>query len=167
MRPSIRSTGRSIHGWPCRCCSPAADYALGVTSLWRRAGFGRGVRCWQAALYGGGWAALAGALLSPLHAMGERLFSAHMVEHEIVMAVAVPLMVLARPAPGCSGRGRAPRDMRLVVSRVRRSLRTAWRFVTAPVAATALHGIAIWALARAGRCSTPRSRTLPCTGSSI
>ena len=36
-------------------------------------------------------------LLGAVHALGERSFSIHMVEHEIVMAVAAPLLVLARP----------------------------------------------------------------------
>ena len=45
----------------------------------------------------GGWAVLALALLSPLHPLGERLFTAHMIEHELLMAVAAPLLALSRP----------------------------------------------------------------------
>jgi cytochrome c oxidase assembly factor CtaG len=40
---------------------------------------------------------LALALMSPLHWLGERLFAAHMVEHCILIAVAAPLIVIARP----------------------------------------------------------------------
>ncbi len=40
---------------------------------------------------------LALALVSPLHPLGEALFSAHMVQHEILMLVAAPLLVLSRP----------------------------------------------------------------------
>src|SRR4051812_14123656 len=48
-------------------------------------------------LFWGGILTLAGALVSPLHWLGEHLFTFHMIEHEIVMAVSAPLMVLARP----------------------------------------------------------------------
>jgi cytochrome c oxidase assembly factor CtaG/cytochrome c2 len=37
------------------------------------------------------------ALLSPLHRLGEVLFSAHMAQHELMMVVAAPLLVLGRP----------------------------------------------------------------------
>ena len=37
------------------------------------------------------------ALVSPLHPMGEVLFSAHMAQHEILMLAAAPLIVLGRP----------------------------------------------------------------------
>ena len=40
---------------------------------------------------------LAGALVTPLHWLGEHLFTAHMIEHELVMAAAAPLLALARP----------------------------------------------------------------------
>jgi putative membrane protein len=36
------------------------------------------------------------AITSPLHWLGERLFSAHMIEHELMMVVAAPLMAYAR-----------------------------------------------------------------------
>ncbi len=61
-----------------------ALYAAGILRLWRRAGIGRGVRFWQAGCFGLGWALLVGALVTPLHWLGERLFVAHMVEHEIL-----------------------------------------------------------------------------------
>jgi cytochrome c oxidase assembly factor CtaG len=44
-----------------------------------------------------GLGALVLALVSPLHRLGEVLFSAHMVQHEILMLVAAPLLVLSRP----------------------------------------------------------------------
>jgi len=45
----------------------------------------------------GGWLALFIALVSPLHAWGRVLFSAHMSQHECLMLVAAPLLVLGRP----------------------------------------------------------------------
>src|SRR5918993_40988 len=61
-----------------------ALYVVGVARLWRQAGLGRGVRLWQAACFAAGWTLLFGALVAPLHWLGERLFTAHMVEHEIL-----------------------------------------------------------------------------------
>lgn len=72
-------------------------YALGVRALWRRAGVGHGVRRWQAACFGAGLATLAIALLSPLDALAEALFSAHMVQHLLLLAVAAPLLALGEP----------------------------------------------------------------------
>lgn len=57
-----------------------------------------GLRPWERLSYWTGWLVLAIALVSPLHAAGEQLFSAHMVQHELLMAVAAPLLVLGRPA---------------------------------------------------------------------
>lgn len=81
-------------------------YLVGTLRLWRRAGTGRGVRFRQAASFWTGWTFLALALVSPLHWLGEHLFTAHMLEHEILMVVAAPLLVLARPAGRCCGRSR-------------------------------------------------------------
>ena len=44
-----------------------------------------------------GMTLLALALVSPLHPLGESLFSAHMVQHEVLMILAAPLLVLSRP----------------------------------------------------------------------
>lgn len=53
----------------------------------------------NALLFVFGWTVLALSLLSPLHALSEQFFSAHMVQHELLMTVAVPLIVLSNPAP--------------------------------------------------------------------
>ena len=44
-----------------------------------------------------GWATLVVALASPLHALADRAFFAHMLVHLLLMTVAAPLLVLARP----------------------------------------------------------------------
>jgi putative membrane protein len=120
-------------------------YLGGLAVLWSRAGAGHGVRCWQAAAFGAGWFALAFALVSPLHHAGEQLFTAHMLEHEIVMAVAAPLLVLARPA--ASFLWALPSPLRHGVGRIIRTRAVAapWRILTTPLAATVLHGATIWA----------------------
>lgn len=75
----------------------AALYAVGLWRLWRGGEVGRGVRVDQAFYFGAGWLALLVALVSPLHPWGNVLFSAHMTQHEILMLVAAPLLVLGRP----------------------------------------------------------------------
>ena len=72
-------------------------YAVGLRRLWRRAGRGRGVTRAQAYRFATGWMVLAIALVSPIDAVGGALFSAHMVQHELLMVVAAPLLVLGRP----------------------------------------------------------------------
>jgi putative membrane protein len=44
-----------------------------------------------------GWCVLFLALVSPLHPWGEVLFCVHMIQHELLMLVAAPLLVLGRP----------------------------------------------------------------------
>ena len=74
----------------------AFGYAIGIARLWRRAGPGHGVSVRRASAFAAGWAALVVALLTPLDPLGSRLFSAHMVQHELLMLAAAPLLVLRR-----------------------------------------------------------------------
>ncbi|OLP57932.1 hypothetical protein BJF93_13930 [Xaviernesmea oryzae] len=91
-----------------------------------------------------GLACLAGALMSPLHEYGEHLFTLHMIEHELVVAVAAPLIVLGRPiAPMLWA---LPRRARAALAQGLRSraLRLSWRAGTTPAVATFLHALALW-----------------------
>ena len=72
-------------------------YVRGLHQIWKRAGLGRGVRTWQAQAFAAGLAVLFVALLSPLDALSAALFSAHMVQHLLLMLVAAPLLVLGDP----------------------------------------------------------------------
>jgi putative membrane protein len=120
-------------------------YAAGSAELWRRTAADRGVRRWQAAAYISGWLSLALALISPLHWLGEHLFTFHMIEHEIVMAISAPLFVLARPIGTLLWS--LPRDARLALGRLLRrpSVDAAWQWLSGGRNATLLHGLAIWA----------------------
>jgi putative membrane protein len=76
-----------------------ASLAIGYVVYGRRAR-ARGeapVSRWNVAAFVLGWLATAMALVSPLDAMGSVLFSAHMVQHEVLMIVAAPLLVLSVP----------------------------------------------------------------------
>jgi cytochrome c oxidase assembly factor CtaG len=119
-------------------------YSVGVARLWRRAGVGRGVRLWQVACFALGWLLLAGALVAPLHWLGERLFTAHMIEHEILMAMAAPLLVVSRPVGAVLWA--VPESWRRASGRVAQTSAVAalWRWLTDPLVATILHGLALW-----------------------
>jgi cytochrome c oxidase assembly factor CtaG/cytochrome c2 len=73
-------------------------YALAVNNAWAVAGRGRVVAAWQPPVFYGGVAALVLALVSPLDPLASVLFSAHMVQHVLLMMVAAPLLALGAPA---------------------------------------------------------------------
>jgi putative membrane protein len=122
----------------------AGLYGSGTGRLWRHAGRGRGIHFWQVGCYGAGWLLLAGALISPLHRMGEHLFTAHMIEHEIMMACAAPLLALARPIGAFLWAFPAPMRRRLGFGGRQRQVRAAWTLFTSPLPATIFHGAVIW-----------------------
>lgn len=72
-------------------------YARGVWRLWRRGGTGSGVARWRAACFAFALGVLVIALVSPVDALGESLFSGHMVQHLLLIVVAAPLLVLGAP----------------------------------------------------------------------
>lgn len=119
-------------------------YLTGVFRLWRKLQIGRGVRAWQASCFVLGWALLAMALISPVHQLGERLFTAHMLEHEILMAVSAPLLVVARPVGGMLWA--LPQTGRRLVGGIgrNRDVSRLWGVLIDPPAATLIHGVAIW-----------------------
>jgi putative membrane protein len=118
-------------------------YLAGLLRLWRRAGIGRGVKRWQVACFAVGWGLLVFALVAPLHWLGERLFSAHMIEHEILMALAAPLLVVGKPVAMLWA---FPAAMRHRLGGIGRSplVARSWRWLTNPLVATLLHGAALW-----------------------
>jgi putative membrane protein len=118
-------------------------FAIGTLRLWRRAGLGHGVKRWQAACFALGWLLLVVALVSPLHWLGEHVFSAHMLEHEALMALAPPLLVLSRP--GVAFLWALPRTVRRGLGAMANDLSGLWRVVTVPWIATSLHALALWA----------------------
>ena len=91
-----------------------------------------------------GFAVLAVSLLSPLHAAGGSLFSAHMIQHEMLMAIAAPMLVLSRP--GLAMLWALPDGARRSIGRsiARPRFQSMWRAIAHPVAAFILHGAAIW-----------------------
>jgi cytochrome c oxidase assembly factor CtaG/cytochrome c2 len=108
---------------------------------------------WDVAVVGGliGTALLYAAGLRRLQQRGAAIrrlvlerFSAHMLQHELLMVVAVPLVVAGRPLAVCLWG--VPNVVRPSAGRVfqGRAVAGGWRLLTAPVVAWMLHGLAVW-----------------------
>ncbi len=119
-------------------------YGIGLARLWSHAGVDRGIRTWQALCFVSGWLSLLIALASPLYRIAEGLFLAHMIEHEIVMIVSTPLIVVSRPWGAMLWALRASWRPRLGTLTRRGRVTAGWRFLANPWTATALHGATLW-----------------------
>ncbi len=119
-------------------------YGSGLLVLCRRRRRAIAGRAWRELACLAGWLTMAAALVSPLHWLGDRLFTFHMIEHEIIMAVSAPLLVIARPVGTLLWS--LPRSARVAGGRLRRhpATRAGWDRLSAGHTATLLHGIAIW-----------------------
>ncbi len=119
-------------------------YARGVLALWRRAGLGRGIRRAEAVNFALGWAALAVSLVSPIDGWADRSFAVHMVQHEVLMVVAAPLIVLGRPIEACAWAA-SPTVRRFFATAMKTSaIRTIGNLITQSLAAWMLHALALW-----------------------
>jgi putative membrane protein len=87
----------------------------------------------HAAAFGAGWLALALALLSPLDRAAAESFAAHMLQHELLMVVAPPLLILGRPFTTLAATLHA-QVLRLAAFPLR----------LPPLAAWGLHAFALW-----------------------
>ncbi|KQU71447.1 MULTISPECIES: cytochrome c oxidase assembly protein [unclassified Rhizobacter] len=120
-------------------------YAIGTARLWRHAGAGRGLHAGTVAAGAAGFAVLALALASPVDALADRLFAAHMVQHELLMVVAAPLLVLGRPLAAWAW-ALPPAARQRVGGWLRHpAWRVPWRALTHPLSAWSLHALALWA----------------------
>lgn len=90
------------------------------------------------------WGWLVIALNSPIHEIGEKLFWVHMAQHEILVLISAPLLVLSRPlapmlwALPARWREAIGRALKLKV------LNRSWILISAPIIAWLLHAIALW-----------------------
>jgi putative membrane protein len=119
----------------------AAFFAIGAI---RRRGKPGG--SWlQAGSFAAGWFTLVVALVSPIHKLGSQLFSIHMTQHEMLMIIAAPLLVLSRPlvwflwalpVSWREGSGRLAKHRRIAAL---------WGVMTLPLFVWLLHGSTLWA----------------------
>lgn len=121
-----------------------ALYLIGLARLAARAGNSTPIVRRNAALFLLGWLTLAGATISPLHEGGEHSFTLHMIEHELIMLVAAPLMALSRPLGVMIWA--LPSSARTGLSSWARdgAVHWLWRHATAPITATLVQLLVIW-----------------------
>lgn len=113
-------------------------YARGVASP------ARGLRRWEISAFACGWLALLIALVSPLHPLGEALFSAHMAQHELIMVVAAPLLVLGRPLVAFLWGMPVSWRRALGQSVKAPAVQRVWRALTRPLVAWSISAVVLW-----------------------
>jgi cytochrome c oxidase assembly factor CtaG len=114
-------------------------YAVGWVRLSRRASEPP-----RPTLFLSGWIVLTLSLVSPLHEAGERSFTMHMIEHELIMLVAT-LLLAASSAGGTLAWG-LPRPLRTALGGSWKSPpQSLWKRLTEPVTATAIQAVVMWA----------------------
>lgn len=121
-------------------------YGRGLAVLWRRLGVRHTVLGWRLASFVAGLIVLFVALISPLHALGSALFSAHMLQHMLLILVAAPLLSLGTPhGPLLLA---IPWTLRHQLGQAWRKaiwLQVAWRTLKPPVVVWGLHALTLWA----------------------
>lgn len=99
---------------------------------------------WRHASFFTGWFTLFLALTSPLHELGEQLFSAHMLQHEIMILLSAPLIAAAHPGATCLW-AFAPRHRASLGGWVHHIEQVApVRLLTSPLIAWLLEAVALW-----------------------
>lgn len=95
---------------------------------------------WRPVLFVGGWLLLAIALVGPVESWQEASLAGHMVQHMIIIAIAPPLLLLARPMPQYMQAFPLPLRRRLgpVLGRIYLAAGTT------PLIAFIIHGGVIW-----------------------
>lgn len=119
-------------------------YLCGYMRLRKRSTHGRWERTRRLCAFIAGWLTLVVALISPLHALSEWLFSAHMLQHELFMLVAAPLLVIGRPLAVWLWACPAGARLRIGAATRSRWIALPWRWLTLPVVAWLLHAAALW-----------------------
>jgi putative membrane protein len=144
-RPHDELPGWTLDPWIVVPIAAAlALFAAGWRRLRARSNRGSadlGRRAW---LFVTGWLVLAIALVSPLHEGGERSFAVHMFEHELIMLVAAPLLVLSEPLAVMLWAFPAGGRRTVGTLTHRPCVEKPWRWLTAAVTATLLQAAALW-----------------------
>lgn len=149
---SAHAAGDAQTGWT---LAPAASLPLLISAILYGAGLWKLHRrradassnkthLGRATAFALGWLWLAAALLSPVDALGAKLFWVHMVQHEMLMLLAAPFLVLGRPLPLFLWA--LPTRVRARVGAALHStvLQSIWRGLTSPMMGWFLHAAALW-----------------------
>ncbi len=116
-------------------------YAVGSWRLTRR---GAHVRRLERVAFWTGWVALVVAVSPPMDRASGLYFSVHMIQHELLMLVGAPLLIVGRPIVpwlwALPGRMRPAAGSGLQA----RAVIATWQILTYPLVAWILHGGVIW-----------------------
>jgi cytochrome c oxidase assembly factor CtaG len=117
-------------------------FAIGSARMWRRSGARLSV--WPTVSFAAGLLTLVAALDSPIHEIGDQLFWVHMTQHELLMLVAAPLLVMGRPV--ITFLWALPPRWRefLGAAAKRRAWIAVWSLISAAPAAWLIHALALW-----------------------
>jgi putative membrane protein len=117
---------------------------VGTWRLWQRAGRYHAVRPRHLACMAAGWLSLVLSLLSPLDALSDVSFAAHMTQHEVLMLVAAPLLVLGRPLVVLLWSLPASARRRVGQITSHAAFAGTWRWLSGPVVTLIVHALAVW-----------------------
>ena len=118
-------------------------YAIGLGRLWSRHRYG-GVARREATYFFIGMTVLIAALAPPFDRLADAAFSLHMVQHELLMLIAAPCLVIAQPlAPYLHA---APRSWRRPLARVlyASTVSMVFAWLARPLPAWTLNALALW-----------------------
>lgn len=122
----------------------AVVYAAGVARLWRHAGYGRGVRRFDVLAFSIGWVAIAVALSSPMDEWSDEWLMAHMIQHELLMVIAAPLVAISSPMVAALWAMPSSARRRVVDAVTGGALSRVWARLTSPMSAFVLYAVALW-----------------------
>jgi putative membrane protein len=131
--------------WSAYITGPLFGFALlYVVGLFRMRRRGAQLRPLSVLCFASGWLSLFLALDSPVHEISEQLFWVHMTQHEILMLISGPLLILSQPAAPLLFA--MPEGWRVPVANIGRAkmIDRAWLVISAPAAAWLLHAAALW-----------------------
>src|SRR5688500_1857116 len=118
-----------------------AMYLIGTLQLSRR---GARVRTVERAAFWIGWCAMVAAVAPPMDGAAAEAFSSHMAQHEMLMLIGAPLVIVGRPI--LPWLWALPDRFRPVAAGGLQSsvLSPVWRALTLPALAWAIHGAVVW-----------------------
>src|SRR3954454_4659680 len=107
-------------------------YGTGVARVWRTAGYGRGVRPREAAAFRAGRLAIAIALSPAVDELSDTWLVAHMIQHELLMVIAAPLIAVSGPLIALLWAVPAGLRRPALEALRHRPVPAVWAFLTAP-----------------------------------
>jgi putative membrane protein len=148
---TLAATESDANLWADWTWSPGILIPLIVSAFWYGAGIYRmterpqraGLKWQEPVFFGCGWGLLFLVLLSPMHELSEQLFCVHMTQHELLVLVCAPLLVVG--APLRISLWALPANGRKFASQVVNgySFAAGWRLVSSPLFTWMLHAIAL------------------------